>query len=134
MNHYVYILYSIENKRTYVGYTVNPVRRILQHNGVLKGGAKYTSAFGPWVLFCLIGGFSDNIEALQAEWALKHVSKKRKTIAQRLTDLNALMKKEKFTSNSINLIKDIELTIKIDSDYYEFLSGEQYINKKLEIL
>ena len=58
MKHYVYILYSVENERTYVGYTVNPVRRILQHNGVLKGGAKYTSAFGPWVLFCLIEGFN----------------------------------------------------------------------------
>jgi structure-specific endonuclease subunit SLX1 len=134
MNHYVYILYSIENKRTYVGYTINPVRRILQHNGVLKGGAKYTCAFGPWVLFCLIGGFNDNIEALQAEWALKHVSKKRKTALQRLTDLDVLMNKEQFTSNSINLIKNIELTIKIDPEYYDFFLGKQYINKKIELL
>ena len=134
MKHYVYILYSVENERTYVGYTVNPVRRILQHNGVLKGGAKYTSAFGPWVLFCLIEGFNNNIEALQAEWALKHVSKKRKTAQRRLEDLDILLNKEQFTSNSVNLIDNIELIIKIDPEFYDFFNGKQYKNKKMMIL
>jgi len=134
MKHYVYILYSVENERTYVGYTVNPVRRILQHNGVLKGGAKYTSAFGPWVLFCLIEGFNNNIEALQAEWALKHVSKKRKTAQRRLEDLDILMNKEQFTSNSVNLIDNIELIIKVDPEYHDFFNGKQYKNKEIMLL
>ena len=52
-------LYIIENKGcTYVGVSPDPVRRLRQHNGEIKGGAKYTTSKGPgWEHICLISGF-----------------------------------------------------------------------------
>ena len=57
----VYLLKHNLNGRTYAGITTDLNRRIKQHNGVTKGGAKYTAAFrgengGKWeYALCLEG-------------------------------------------------------------------------------
>ena len=71
--HYCYIVMNETRRNTYVGYTVTPNKRIRQHNGEIKGGAKYTSRYGPnWsfvlVLTCIA---FDNHLALSLEWHMK---------------------------------------------------------------
>ncbi|XP_065196322.1 structure-specific endonuclease subunit SLX1 homolog [Sycon ciliatum] len=67
---YLLVATSARSKgRTYIGYTVNPTRRIKQHNsGSQYGGAKRTSG-REWDMVLIVFGFPNNTYALQFEWA-----------------------------------------------------------------
>lgn len=73
----VYLILSTNPPiKTYVGVTTNFTRRLKQHNGHLKGGAKASRSGRPWVCACLIGGFKDRSEACTFESRWKQLSKK----------------------------------------------------------
>ncbi|KAI9075399.1 hypothetical protein K1719_042649 [Acacia pycnantha] len=62
--------------KTYVGVTTNFTRRLKQHNGEIKGGAKASRAGRPWVCACVICGFTDRSEACMFESKWKTFSRK----------------------------------------------------------
>lgn len=66
--------------RTYVGYTVDPARRLRQHNQEIKGGARATSGSKNWAFLFVVSVVSDDDETLphfgpheglSLEWHLK---------------------------------------------------------------
>lgn len=88
---------------TYVGVSPTPYQRLRKHNSEIKGGAKYTTSksAGGWSHVCLIHGFHTSQQALQFEWAFKHVPpKKVGGLASRLNKLQILLHKKNWTKNA----------------------------------
>ena len=108
-----WFFYIIQNGScTYAGVSPDPVRRLRQHNGEIKGGAKYTLSKGPgWKHVCIVSGFQTKIQSMQFEWAVKH-QKPRNVggIDARLKKLNEVMLKERWTSKS-PLSADVPLKV-----------------------
>ncbi|KAJ9698855.1 hypothetical protein PVL29_007773 [Vitis rotundifolia] len=70
-----YLLASLSPRHkghSYIGFTVNPRRRIRQHNGEITCGAWKTKRKRPWEMVLCIYGFPTNVSALQFEWAWQH--------------------------------------------------------------
>ena len=70
--YFCYILTSINARyigNTYIGFTDNPLHRLRQHNGMIKGGAKYTLKRKPWEIVLVVSNFPNKILALKFEWA-----------------------------------------------------------------
>jgi structure-specific endonuclease subunit SLX1 len=71
--------------KTYVGFTVNPKRRLLQHNGqYANAGAKYTKKLRPCEMVFCVHGFPSKTQALGFEWAWQNPTTSRavKEVAQ----------------------------------------------------
>ena len=71
---FCYMLASVDGRKTYVGATVNPDRRLRQHNGEIGGGAKATKG-RVWKRRFLVGGFQGEVPALQFEWRWKWLTR-----------------------------------------------------------
>lgn len=76
---YIYILFSQEYDKYYVGYSSDPWRRLVEHN--TKPFNTYTSKYRPWIIRAVfICGNQEN-EAIRLERIIK-MQKSRKLIEQ----------------------------------------------------
>ncbi|MFO0983396.1 MAG: GIY-YIG nuclease family protein [Planctomycetota bacterium] len=64
--------------RTYVGITTDLERRVEQHNGKRRGGARSTRAGRPWRVAARWGPFPSRSEALRVEHRLKQLRGERR--------------------------------------------------------
>ena len=73
-----YLLNSVHQRaaslggRTYIGFTVDPRRRLRQHNGIITQGAYKTRKWRPWDMVMVVHGFANQKTALQFEWTWQH--------------------------------------------------------------
>ena len=109
-----WVFYIIANGgATYAGVSPDPHRRLRQHNQELAGGAKYTTSkqAGGWRHVVLVSGFQTKIQALQFEWAVKHVPPRDKGgLLARLTKLQTVLSKEHWTKTA-PLASTVPLTV-----------------------
>lgn len=106
---YCYLLYT-DAGQTYVGATVDPDRRLRQHNREISGGAKATSIRVneglTWNRACYISNIPEWRSALQIEWRWKQLGRTqfkhiKNPIDRRLYSLKKLLSLEKPTNMAI---------------------------------
>ena len=102
--YYVYLLAEVSGNRTYVGFTSDLQRRLRQHNGELKGGAKSTRGRN-WEIHGYIE-VDDMREGLQLEWRIKHPYGKKKIcgIDNRINAINYVLGLDKFNDKGWSFI------------------------------
>ena len=115
MSWFCYLLQS--DSKTYVGATLDPDRRLKQHNGLLSGGAKATRGL-LWRRVCLVGVFPEERDALQFEWKWKNLTKSQSgsPLERRRRALEQLMSSEKSTKNSRDFSSYEPLTVEWETD------------------
>ncbi|KAL8549015.1 hypothetical protein ACS0TY_008046 [Phlomoides rotata] len=108
---------------TYIGYTLNPRRRIRQHNGEIGCGAWRTKRKRPWEMVLCIYGFPTNIAALQFEWAWQHPveSLAVRSAAASFKSLSGLANKIKlaYTMLTLPAWQRLNLTVNLFSTKYQ---------------
>lgn len=113
-----YFVYWIQSSgRAYIGATVDPRKRLRQHNGELVGGAARTRNRGPWKFQAVFSGFRTWREALQYEWAAKYHSRNCRGVLARRQAIEALNTRERWTSNS-PLASEVPLEVEYDPVRY----------------
>ncbi len=125
---YCYILRSTVCNSTYNGMTNDPTKRLRQHNGEIKGGAKMTSKYRPWEMYVLVTGFPNKCNTLSCEWRIKHPDNKRRRGKKycghkgRILGLAEVLRLEQWTQPCVDKNCDMQLTVWITEEYADLLT------------
>ena len=118
----MFLVYLLKNdNKSYIGYTNDFFRRWQQHNGILSGGAKYTTNNNKnsWEPICIIDGFISKREAMRCEWKLK----RKKGYLNRIKNIDYIFNnEERFTKKGAN-INTLNLKIYTKLDYYKYFNN-----------
>ena len=91
--YYVYMLLCSDDS-LYTGITPDLQRRMRQHSGRLKGGARYTALRPPKAL-AAVWTAPDRSTASKAEYAIKHLSpEKKRLLAANPEEIHSILGKE----------------------------------------
>jgi predicted GIY-YIG superfamily endonuclease len=121
-NCYLLLSYNKKAKRkVYCGYTIDVIRRLRQHNGLILGGAKRTRKGRPWNLICYVTGFPDSRTALQFEYFINR--DRHHSLFQRLERFKLACTETKIDHGSI---RQYILTIYWHLTEYMFPSSDNY--------
>ena len=116
----MFLVYVLKNEnKTYIGYTNDFLKRWMQHNKYLSGGAKYTSKNeGLWEPICIVDGFECKKEAMKCEWRLKRA----RGYMNRLKKINNIFCNEKkFTKNGLE-IELLNLNVYVKEEYKKYFN------------
>jgi len=134
---YCYILRNDSCLSTYNGKTNDLVRRLRQHNGEIKGGAKATTRkSGIWEYIAILSGFPNEKTCLSCEWRIRYPTKKRPRPSKyhkpmgRINGLQYMMNDEIWTSKCPSQLLTNKMTLKIHKDYIDLFT---FTHKNLTI-
>ena len=117
----MYVVYILRSHNcSYIGMTNDFEKRWKQHNGILKGGAKYTKKYNDWTPICIIDGFPTKQQAMQCEWRLKRV----KGFLNRVKNVSILLQSNNRWTKQSPLIKEQSLSVYTIQPYLSMFNNE----------
>ena len=94
-----------------------------QHNGEIKGGAKYTTRNkndnNLWEPICIVNGFEDKCEAMRCEWKWKRKS----GYLNRIKYIDYIFNNEKQFTSKGSEIDSLNLKIYSKKEYYDYFNN-----------
>jgi len=124
---YCYLLFS--GKQTYIGATVDPDRRLRQHNGEITGGARRTHGLS-WQRACYVSGFPTWNAALQFEWAWKRHGRGKPRLEGKVEALWNLLHTERSTGNALPFrFWSRPLSVVFNTDIRPFLNKIDWVRR-----
>ncbi|ARF12226.1 GIY-YIG nuclease [Klosneuvirus KNV1] len=104
MSYYCYFITTFPNKqmKTYIGITNDLERRILQHNRIIKGGAKCTRMYSNWKYCLVLDHFQNKSDAGSFETQWKNMNDKKSGIGFKMCNLFTLLADPRWKNIKIN--------------------------------